>query len=137
MFGANAQSRRQGGNPRAAREGPGSARCLKERRRYTRSQRLGKHEIAALLLNGRKLRGRRVLVQVCPNAVGYARLGLTTSKRYVPLAVGRNCIKRLVREWFRICQGRLGAVDLLVRLMAPAAPADVAQELNALFPGCR
>ena len=82
------------------------------------------------------MRGRRVLVQVLPNTVGYARLGLTTSKRHVPLAVGRNRIKRLIREWFRTGQEQLGAVDLLVRLMSPAAPLDVKHDLTALFPGC-
>jgi len=103
-------------------------------RRYTRAQRLGKHDIAALLLNGRKMRGRRVLVQIRTNTLGYARLGLTTSKRHVPLAVRRNRIKRLIREWFRTGQEQLGAVDVLVRLMAPAASTEVQLDLRSLFP---
>lgn len=76
-----------------------------------------------------------MLVQIQPNMVGYARLGLTASKRHVALAVGRNRIKRLVREWFRNSQNQLGAVDLLVRLMSPAAPRDVKHDLRVLFPG--
>ena len=46
---------------------------------------------------------------------GPARLGLLVTRRHSRSAVERNRLKRCVREAFRMEQGRLGAIDLLVR----------------------
>jgi ribonuclease P protein component len=46
---------------------------------------------------------------------GDPRLGLLVTRRHAARASDRNRIKRCVREAFRLEQGRLGAVDLLVR----------------------
>jgi ribonuclease P protein component len=52
------------------------------------------------------------------NTAGVGRLGLIVSKRVFPRAVDRNRAKRLLREWFRCHQIRLGSRDILIRLTA-------------------
>ncbi|MBL1276086.1 MAG: ribonuclease P protein component [Ectothiorhodospiraceae bacterium] len=48
------------------------------------------------------------------NTVGHARLGLAISKRFIKHAVGRNRVKRLVRDSFRQHQSLLGNLDVVV-----------------------
>jgi ribonuclease P protein component len=48
------------------------------------------------------------------NSLPHARLGLAISKRVIKTAVGRNRIKRLVRESFRQQQAGLQALDIVV-----------------------
>ncbi len=55
-------------------------------------------------------------------AGGLPRLGILVSRRHSPKAVRRNALKRSVREAFRLEQGRLGAVDVLVRPPYGAVP---------------
>ena len=52
------------------------------------------------------------------NVLGVPRLGLIVPKRVFPRAVDRNRAKRLLREWFRGHQTRLGSRDILIRLSA-------------------
>ncbi len=49
-----------------------------------------------------------------------ARLGLAISKKHCRLAVGRNRLKRIVRESFRHHRADLGGLDVVV-LNQPAA----------------
>lgn len=51
-----------------------------------------------------------------PNGLDQARIGIVTSKKVAPRAVDRNRVKRMVREVFRSCRGRLGGLDVVVRL---------------------
>lgn len=46
---------------------------------------------------------------------GRPRLGILVSRRHCAAAVGRNRIKRCIREAFRLEQETLGSLDLLVR----------------------
>jgi len=48
------------------------------------------------------------------NGLSHARLGLAISKRFIKTAVGRNRIKRLVRESFRQHQSSLLGLDIVV-----------------------
>lgn len=48
------------------------------------------------------------------NGLNHARLGLAISKRFIKTAVGRNRIKRLVRESFRQHQASLSGLDIVV-----------------------
>ena len=48
-----------------------------------------------------------------------ARLGMIVAKRFAPLAVSRNAIKRVLREAFRHRRHRLPAGDYVFRLHAP------------------
>jgi ribonuclease P protein component len=62
----------------------------------------------------RRSSDRYFTVLVRDNAGSHARLGLAVAKKRVRLAVGRNRIKRLVRESFRHNAHLLGAVDVIV-----------------------
>lgn len=48
------------------------------------------------------------------NGLDHARLGLAISKRFIKTAVGRNRVKRLVRESFRQHQSLLSGLDIVV-----------------------
>ena len=61
-----------------------------------------------------------------PNDADGPRLGLAVAKKHVPKAVGRNRIKRQIRESFRLHQDRLPPVDVVV-----VARADVRGAENA------
>jgi len=84
-------------------------------RRYSRKHRLRGADIDALLASGKRLRRAGVSVQSEPNTLGCPRLGLIVPRRVVPRAVDRNRLRRVVREWFRLNQERLGSRDILVR----------------------
>ena len=59
-----------------------------------------------------------------PNSLAHSRLGLIVAGKVVRRAVGRNRVKRLLREVFRARQQDLAGLDLVVRLRrAPDAGA--------------
>lgn len=60
------------------------------------------------------------------------RLGIAVSKRIDPHAVGRNRIKRVARESFRLIRARLPAGDYVLLAQRQAASADNAQLAQAL-----
>ena len=62
----------------------------------------------------------------------HARLGIAVSKRVDAHAVGRNRIKRLVRESFRTMRARLPAGDYVLLAQREAATADNMQLVQAL-----
>ena len=67
-------------------------------------------------------------------AEGSPRLGILVSRRHSPKAVRRNAIKRSIREAFRLEQGNLGALDILVRPPYGAAPGkDMIARLRLLL----
>lgn len=54
------------------------------------------------------------IVVSCRNEFSHARLGMAIAKRYVPLSVERNRVRRIIRESFRHYQADLKAVDIVV-----------------------
>ena len=114
---SDAHPRRASGTSGAARQGPGPVGRLSpsDRRRLGRQQRLGHREIVALL-GARPVKRPGLSIVLKANAVGYCRLGLIVPKRVFPRAVDRSRAKRMVREWFRAHQQRLGARDILIRV---------------------
>ncbi len=48
------------------------------------------------------------------NDLSHARLGIIVSKKTIKQAVGRNRFKRIIRNFFRINQHTLPAIDLVV-----------------------
>jgi ribonuclease P protein component len=80
-------------------------------------------EFAAVLASPLRSRAGCFELRYCPNeGLDMARLGLVIPKRLASRAVLRNLIKRLARESFRHLAHRLPAVDIVVRLAAPALP---------------
>jgi len=61
------------------------------------------------------------------------RLGLVIAKRFLPLAVQRNRVKRLVREGFRCSRSELPAIDIIVRLARKPDVEVNASDVAALF----
>jgi len=64
---------------------------------------------------------QRLTVLARQNGLGHARLGLAISKRTIKTAVGRNRVKRQIRESFRQYQQSLTGLDIVV-LSRNAAP---------------
>jgi len=112
----HADSRRQGGNSRSSCERAGTSGRLRRAERYRKAQRLAGTAIDRLLASTRARRTGAISVQVGPNGLAYPRLGLIVPKRVLARAVDRNRAKRILRDWFRRNQVRLGGKDLLVRL---------------------
>ena len=73
----------------------------------------------AAALKGRRVARGALFVVSSPrgDAGGPARLGLVVPKRYAPLAVTRNTIKRILREAFRQRRAALPEGDLVFRLV--------------------
>jgi ribonuclease P protein component len=72
-----------------------------------------RREFLAVQERGTRLYAGEVLVLVKGPGIDRARIGITVSSK-VANAVGRNRVKRWVREAFRAVQADLPAVDLVV-----------------------
>ena len=64
-----------------------------------------------------------VSVHYAFNELGYSRLGVIVSKKAAGNNVNRNRIKRVLKEWFRVNQDRLGGHDVIVVAKAPVREA--------------
>lgn len=91
-----------------------------------------KRDFDRVFAQPRRSRSRYFSVLSRPNTVGYARLGLAVSRRVDPRAVGRNRIKRVVRESFRHALPDLPAADVVVIAQHAAANAGNADLRDAL-----
>lgn len=49
-----------------------------------------------------------------PNNLGYPRLGMAIARKHLKTAVGRNRIKRQIRESFRLHKEMIGGLDIVV-----------------------
>jgi ribonuclease P protein component len=70
------------------------------------------------------LRGRYLDLYLRPNTLDFPRLGLIVPKRVLARAVDRNQVRRIMRELFRLRQGNLGAMDVIMRLKQSAPNAS-------------
>lgn len=61
-----------------------------------------------------KAHGGQLMVLARENDLGHPRVGLVVAKKVVKRAVGRNRIKRIVRESFRHKQHDMPAIDCVV-----------------------
>lgn len=82
---------------------------------FTRCERLSlKKDFDAVFRDGRKEADNNLVVRVLRTGHGYARLGMAVGKKHGH-AVGRNRLKRLIREAFRLNRSQLpDSVDLVV-----------------------
>ncbi len=106
---------------------------------FSKRHRFSAHgSFGAVLRSPRKLRGNSVVLHVVSVEGGgaLARLGIALTRRLVPLAVDRNCLKRLVRDEFRQHEVKNRGLDCVVALRVPfdgsLAPV-VRVELRHLF----
>ncbi len=71
-----------------------------------------------------------------PNELQRPRLGLVVGKKIAKLAVGRNYMRRVLREFFRLNQHRICHIDLVIRVQKNFNKAnflEVQQEFEALI----
>lgn len=71
-------------------------------------------EYQRVFKHGRKQRGEFFTLISCANGNSHARLGLAIAKKYVPLAVERNRVRRIIRETFRQHEIVLKGIDIIV-----------------------
>jgi ribonuclease P protein component len=90
-----------------------------------------RREFLAVQERGARLHAGEVLVLARGPGAGRARIGITVSSR-IANAVGRNRIKRWVREAFRELRGELPPVDLVVIARRGAATMGLAGARRAL-----
>lgn len=104
---------------------------------FARSRRLKTPaEFKHVWSQGRRLSGEGVAVANCTNELGYARLGLSLSKKQFKNAVDRNRIKRVARETFRHIQSDLGGRDVIIlayKGMEQLPPQEQHQRFEALW----
>jgi ribonuclease P protein component len=101
--------------------------------RFTRRQRLLKTDEFSSVFSLRRTQSNAFFqVWSRPNDLGYARLGVVAAKKIDKRAVGRNRVKRLVREAFRVHAARLSGVDLIVRAKQPLRRSNCADARAAL-----
>lgn len=79
---------------------------------------------------GEKAAFFRVLAR--PNGLDVGRLGIIVAKKFVPLSVNRNLIKRLIREVFRHQQHRLNGLDIIVQVHSPVAVHEKSKTVEEL-----
>jgi ribonuclease P protein component len=83
--------------------------------RFTRQQRLlSPAQFAAVYATRRRVVDGCFSINVAPNELGFARLGLSIGAKAVGDSVVRNRVKRQVRESFRVEASQLPALDLVV-----------------------
>ena len=85
------------------------AQALPRRHRFT-----AQGSFEPVLRSGRKARGEHVVIHAARGAADASRVGVALSRRYVPSAVERNLIKRIVREAFRRHPLKTSGVDFVV-----------------------
>jgi ribonuclease P protein component len=77
--------------------------------------------------------GRYFLVLARNNPCGgRGRLGLVVGKKAVSLSVTRSKMKRAIREVFRVQRGKVGQVDVVVRVRRPAPGGELIQAREEL-----
>lgn len=93
-----------------------------------------KIEFERLLREGSRRSGSGYTLFFLRREAGGPRLGILVSRKHAARATVRNGIKRCIREAFRLEQGGLGAVDVLVRPPFGARPGPrMLQRLRELF----
>jgi ribonuclease P protein component len=93
-----------------------------------------KSDFERLLRSGARRAKSGYLFYLAARQDGPPRLGILISRKHAAKATMRNRIKRCIREAFRLEQGRLAALDVLVRPPYGARPGpEMRERLRAMF----
>lgn len=85
------------------------------RRNFPKKVRLLKaNEFTSVFRCSKYIKVTGITLFSCPNQLGYPRIGLSISKKYIKYAHERNRIKRYARETFRIHQHNLLTLDFVL-----------------------
>jgi ribonuclease P protein component len=107
------------------------AQGLSRRHRFTAQGSFG-----PVLRSARKIRGDAMVIHATRGRPGCSRLGVALTRRFVPSAVERNRMKRVLREVFRRHPVKLAGLDCVVtfrRALSPSEKADLAREAERLL----
>lgn len=118
-------------------EQAGDLRAGMPRNRFPSALRLSESTAfdRAFRAQGRE-QGRYFIVHRAPNTLSFGRLGMVVARRTARSSVGRNRLKRLIREVFRNRQRELSGWDWVVRVKsAPTMEArrEARKELESLL----
>lgn len=97
-------------------------------------------EISSVFSFNNRFTSEHFQVLVKPGTHGFGRLAVIVSKKTARLATGRNYVKRVTREVFRIRQHELNGLDIVVRVrkaFSCAEYATIVPELQALLSRAR
>jgi ribonuclease P protein component len=86
----------------------------------------GAAQFAAVLRGGRRFEGKRLQVLAVRASGPVGRVGYVIAARHLKRAIDRNRLKRMLREAIRARRPAMNAFDVVLRLRASCAPADVA-----------
>jgi ribonuclease P protein component len=101
--------------------------------RFSRQLRLtDSNQFGPVFKNSRRSGDHLFTVLYRPNGLRYARLGLAIAKKSVRRAVGRNRLKRLIRESFRSAQQQLIGKDIVIMARHNADSASNAEIFASL-----
>ena len=89
-------------------------------------------EFRAVFRGGRRAQAGALRARLKTNGLEHARLGLAVSLKATRNAVGRNRVRRQVRESFRLIQARLAGLDVVVSLFP--APGGGTSDLREHLP---
>ena len=96
----------------------------KSPRKFSREARLLKApQFRAVFRGGRRAQAGPLRARLKENGLEHGRLGLAISRKAAKSAVGRNRVRRQVKESFRRHQHRLAGLDVVVSLY-PSADRD-------------
>jgi ribonuclease P protein component len=88
---------------------------MQQLKSFPRNSRLVcKAQFQAIFDESSRISQKYLLALYKPNQIKHARLGIMVGKRVANLAVGRNQIKRVIRESFRAHQMELQGLDILI-----------------------
>jgi ribonuclease P protein component len=92
-------------------------------------------EFSSVFSFRRRIFGECLAMYYQPNRLGHPRLGIVISRKTARRAVARNYMRRVLREWFRLNQEKLGGLDLVVKVQKPYSRTDfcsIQEELQRL-----
>ncbi len=105
--------------------------------RFTKKSKLIKTDEFSSVFNFRKrIAAKFLAIHYQPNTLKHARLGLVVGKKVAKLAVHRNYMRRVLREFFRAQQHEINHVDLVIRVQKKFDRTDfdsIKQEVNTLI----
>jgi ribonuclease P protein component len=105
--------------------------------RFKKETKLIKTDEFSSVFNFRKrISAKFLVVHYQPNITTHPRLGLVVGKKIAKLAVDRNYMRRVLREFFRIQQHAINHVDLVIRVQKKFENEDfiqIKQEFDMLI----
>ena len=96
--------------------------------RFTKQAKLIKTDDFSSVFNFRKrISAKHLVMHYQPNVLQHPRLGLVVGKKTAKLAVSRNYMRRVLREFFRLHQHEICHADVIVRVQKKFSPIEFSQ----------